>query len=179
MILIKIYGFPGQEFILSINGVVNIFVDFNYYQNTYRGDILTEQNFTKYASKACNYISAETMDRIKDSTISSYPQILIDDIKNCACDLAEKYYDYDKVYHNIINISSGESNSNIKSEKSGEVSITYGASDNIIKNFSDPKYFNKYLLETLHAYIYPRCINGCTYNLTSKIIRDCHFCNLI
>lgn len=179
MILIKIYGFPGQEFILSINGVVNIFVDFNYYQNTYRGDILTEQNFTKYASKACNYISAETMDRIKDSTISSYPQILIDDIKNCACDLAEKYYDYDKVYHNIINISSGESNSNIKSEKSGEVSITYGVSDNLIKNFSDPKYFNKYLAETLHAYIYPRCINGVTYNLTSKIIRDCIFCNLI
>ena len=73
-----------------------MFIDFNYYQNNYHGDALTEQNFNKYASKACNYISAETMDRIKDTTINAYPQILINDIKDCACDLAEKFNDYDK-----------------------------------------------------------------------------------
>ena len=158
MILIKIYGFPGQEFILPINGVVNIFVDFNYYQNNYRGNILTEQNFTKYASRACNYIST---------------------LKDCACDLAEKFYDYDRIYQNAIKVSSGESNSNVKSERAGEVSITYGSSDSLIKSFSDPKYFNKYLLDTLHAYIYPRCVNGITYNLTSKVIHKCCFCNII
>lgn len=156
-----------------------MFIDFNYYKNNYHGDALTEQNFNKYASKACNYISAETMDRIKDTTINAYPQILINDIKDCACDLAEKFNDYDRIYQNAVKLSSGESNSNIKSEKAGEVSITYGSSDSLIKSFSDPKYFDSYLRETLHAYIYPRCINGITYNLTSKILHKCTFCNII
>ena len=159
--------------------MIIIFIDFNYYQNNYHGDILTSQNFNKYASKACNYISSETMDRIKDTTINAYPQELVNDIKDCACDLAEKFYDYDKIYKNAINLSSGESNSNVKSEKAGEVSITYGSSDSLIKSFSDPKYFSKYLLDTLHAYIYPRCVNGITYNLTSKVIHKCCFCNII
>lgn len=154
-------------------------MDFNYYQNNFRGDILTEQNFTKYASKACNYVSTETMDRIKDSTINAYPQELVNDIKDCVCDLAEKFYDFDKIYKNAINLSSGESNSNVKSEKAGEVSITYGSSDSLIKSFSDPKYFKSYLEETLHAYLHPKCINGITYNLTSKIIHKCKFCNII
>ena len=150
--------------------MIIIFIDFNYYSNIFHGNILTSQNFNKYASKACNYISAETMDRIKDSTINAYPQELITDIKDCACDLAEKFYDYDKIYKNAINLSSGESNSNVKS---------YGSSDSLIKSFSDPKYFNKYLLDTLHAYIYPRCVNGITYNLTSKVIHKCCFCNIL
>lgn len=159
--------------------MIIIFIDFNYYQNNYNGNTLTSQNFNKYASKACNYISSETMDRIKDTTINAYPQELVNDIKDCACDLAEKFYDYDKIYKNAINLSSGESNSNVTSEKSGEVSITYGRSDSLIKNFSDPKYFKSYLEATLHAYIYPKCINGITYNLTSKIIHKCRFCNII
>lgn len=159
--------------------MIIIFIDFNYYSNTFHGNILTSQNFNKYASKACNYISAETMDRIKDSTINAYPQELVNDIKDCACDLAEKFYNYDKIYKNAINLSSGESNSNVKSERAGEVSITYGRSDSLIKNFSDPKYFKSYLEATLHAYIYPKCIHGITYNLTSKIIHKCRFCNII
>ena len=41
-----------------------------------------------------------------------------------------------KIYKNAVKLSSGESNSNIKSEKAGEVSITYGSSDSLIKSFS-------------------------------------------
>ena len=163
----------------NLKGVINIFVDYNYYVDIYHGNILTQSNFNKYAKKACNFISSNTLDRINDSTINSYPSELVGDIKDCACDLAEKFYDYDKIYKNAVNLSSGESNSNIKSEKAGEVSITYGSSDSLIKSFSDPKYFKSYLEETLHAYIYPKCINGITYNLTSKIIHKCRFCNII
>lgn len=155
-----------------------MFVDYNYYINDFHGTLLDQNNFEKYAFKACSYITNETMSRIIDSTINSYPKPLVDDIKMCACDLAEIFHDKDKIYRNAINISS-EKNNNITSERAGEVSVSYGSSDSLISKFSDPKYFNNYLRETVKSWLYPRVINGIVYNITSKIINNCKFCNII
>lgn len=162
----------------NLKGGINIFVDYNYYVDIYHGNILTQSNFNKYAKKACNFISSNTIDRINDSTINSYPSELVGDIKDCACDLAEKFYDKESIYLNAVGLATKKEN-NITSERSGEVAITYGSSDNFTYKMSDPKYFNDFLSETLKAYLYPRKINGIFYNLTSKVLTNCKFCNII
>ena len=73
-----------------------MFVDYSFYTDVYLGSKLTSTEFQKQAFKACNLITDETMTRVTDSTINNYPSELVEIIKKCACDLAEKYNDYDK-----------------------------------------------------------------------------------
>lgn len=158
-----------------------MFVDYQFYTTVYLGNKLTESQFNKQAFKACNLITDETMTRVTDLTINNYPGELVEIIKKCACDLAEKYDDYDKIYNNIVSTASGNNSSNVLSEKSGLAEVRYGYSEGVIKKFSDPKTFNAFLLETLREYLRPRLINGVVYNLTSKILHhySCGCCNII
>ncbi len=158
-----------------------MFVDYSFYTDVYLGSKLTSTEFQKQAFKACNLITDETMTRVTDSTINNYPSELVEIIKKCACDLAEKYNDYDKIYDNIVSTASGNNSSNVLSEKSGLAEVRYGYSEGVIKMFSDPKTFNKFILETLRDYLRPRLINGVVYNLTSKILHHsvCGCCNII
>lgn len=155
-----------------------MFVDYNFYTTTYGGTDLTSVEFTKFAQKACRYISAETMDRITDTKITDYPEEIQTDVKLCACALAEKYKKLDKVEDNILTSAAGERGSTIKSEKSGLASIEYGSSDSLINVFKDPSSFKKYLYKTFSEYIYPKEVNGITYNLASKVLRPCRECYL-
>lgn len=155
-----------------------MFVDFSFYTTVYGGSDLTEQEFAKYAQKACRYVSAETMDNITDIKILNYPLEIQNDLKLCACDLAEKYKKFDKIESNIFESASGEKGSTIKSEKSGQASIEYGSSDSVINYFKDPNSFKKYLKKTFSEYIYPKEVNGITYNLASKVLRHCRECYL-
>lgn len=155
-----------------------MFIDYEFYTTTYGGTDLTSGEFTKYAQKACRYISAETMDRITDTKITNYPEEIQTDVKLCACALAEKYKALDKIESNIFESASGSKGSTIKSEKSGQASIEYGSSDSIINSFKDPNSFKKYLKKTFSEYICPKEVNGITYNLASKVLRPCRSCYL-
>lgn len=157
-----------------------MFIDYDYYKNIYNGNKISKDGFNKQAIKACNLISDETMTRVNDLTIDNYPLALINVIKTCACELAEKYSDYDKIYSNIVGISSGNNQGNLKSESAGYAKIEYGYSEGILKKFSSPSAFKEFLLETIHDYLRPQQIDGIVWNLTSKVLKNgpcC--CNII
>lgn len=155
-----------------------MFIDYTFYTTVYGGTGLTSQEFTKYAQKACRYISAETMDRVTDTKITKYPLELQNDIRLCACEIAEKYKMLDKIEDNILKSASGEKGTTIKSEKSGQASIEYGSSDAIINTFKDPTSFKKYIYKIFSEYIYPKEINGVMWNLASKVLPECRECML-
>jgi len=161
--------------------VFKMFITYEYYTETYKGDKLTQEQFAKQAPKACSLISDATMLRISDSTINNYPLQIIDVVKRCACDLSEKYYDFDQIYNNITNVVSGKSNGNVLFERSGLAEIRYGYSEGIIKKFTDPVEFKRFLLDTIHEYLSPQLVNGIVYNLTSKVMSNskCCLCSII
>ena len=63
---------------------MTLYADFNFYQNTYKGT-MGENDFTKQIAKASAKIKAMTFGRIDESNVP-------DEVKYCACDLADKCY---------------------------------------------------------------------------------------
>lgn len=139
-----------------------MFIDFNFYKNTYGGS-LTESEFNKQSPKACNYITQQTMTRITDQTLNSYPSEIIDIVKRCACNLVDDYSAIEKA--RITAMSSG---GQISHERAGEVSVTYGSKTIL----SDPSVANEYLLTTLKQYLGLIRVDGKIYNLLSKVLRE-------
>lgn len=156
-----------------------MFIDYNYYVVSYGGTKLAASNFQKFAEKSCRLITDETMTRVDDGTINNFPSQLVDNIKKCACDLSERYYDYEKICDNAIKIASGESTA-IKSEKAGYAAVEYVSLSDLVKDYANPGTFNQLLRSTLRLYLGPQRINGVVWNLMSKVIKDsCCNCNLI
>lgn len=145
-----------------------MFIDYNYYKNTYGGS-LTESEFNKQAPKACNYITQQTMTRITDQSLNSYPPQIIDTVKRCACNLTDDYSAIEKA-----RISAMSSGGQISHERAGEVSVTYGSKTIL----SDPTVADEYLLTTLRQYLGLINVNGKIYNLLSKVLieRDHNCC---
>lgn len=152
-----------------------MFVDFNYYTTVYGGTLLTESEFNKEAFKACNYITQATLLRVTDSTINLFPNEVITNIKKCACHLAEDYSYIEKIRSNSLE-SAAQGKSGIKSETSGQVSVSYSDSSTTQKMFFDPKFIDEYLKTTLMQYLGPINVNGVIYNLISKVLSDDNCC---
>ena len=111
-----------------------MFIDYSYYLTEYGGS-LTSDEFQKSAFKACSYISANTMDRVDDYKITLLPEKLIEQVKKCACALSEYFDKFEKIINNSLNIASGESKGNIRSEQAGQVSVSYGDSSSFTKDY--------------------------------------------
>lgn len=71
-----------------------MFVDYDYYKNTFKGADLTENEFSKYAAMACMQITASTLSRVNDKAVNNYPPELVPNIKNCACAISEFLHVY-------------------------------------------------------------------------------------
>ena len=156
-----------------------MFIDYSYYLNEYGGS-LTSDEFQKSAFKACSYISANTMDRVDDYKITLLPEKLIEQVKKCACALSEYFDKFEKIINNSLNIASGESKGNIRSEQAGQVSVSYGDNSSFTKDYLNPNYRDLLLKSVLNTYLYPMEINGKIWNLTSKVISNrCRRCSLI
>lgn len=156
-----------------------MFIDYSYYLNEYGGS-LTSDEFQKSAFKACSYISANTMDRVDDYKITLLPEKLIEQVKKCACALSEYFDKFEKIINNSLNIASGESKGNIRSEQAGQVSVSYVDSSSFTKDYLNPNYRDLLLKSVLNTYLYPMEINGKIWNLTSKVISNrCRSCSLI
>lgn len=143
-----------------------MFIDFNYYKNTY-GGTLTEAEFNKQAPKACNYITQQTMTRITDTSLNTYPSQIIDQVKRCACNLTDDYSAIERARKEAL-ISGGQ----LRAEKAGEVSVSY-ESKTIL---SEPAVADEYLLTTLRQYLGLIEVNGEIYNLLSKVLRERNCC---
>lgn len=76
-----------------------MYIDQDFYKNEYYGDILTEDNFQKYADKASDrldYLSNRNVHRfMSQATESEHDMILTRLVKKATCEIAEKLYDVD------------------------------------------------------------------------------------
>lgn len=151
-----------------------MFVDYAFYQNTYGGEILSESEFNREAPKACNFISQNTMLRVTDGTINSFPNVLIETIKKCACNLSENYNYFDKIRLKSLTDASNNNVGNIQRKSAGQVSISYF---DTAKDLSSNKTKNDYLISILNDYLGLVKIDGVIWNLLSKVLNQnrCNF----
>ena len=89
-----------------------IYADYEFYVNEYYGDILTEDNFSKFASRASDYIDRVTMGRANAE---------IDAVKKACCAAAEQYCRINSAKESA---TAGE----LASETVGSYSVTYRSS---------------------------------------------------
>ena len=95
------------------------YVDNSYYENNYlqgREAVIPSTSFNFYGLKATNEIRS----RIHDGII-----IIDEDIKNCACELAEFFYREDMEQKGIAEASA----KGVSSERVGEYSVSYSTSN--------------------------------------------------
>ncbi len=107
-----------------------MYVDFEYYTNTFGGTEIPEASFTRYEIKSRAFIDNITFDRLKNDNL------LIDDsVKNAMCEIMELNFKLDEA-----SLSNGES---VKSSETvGNYSVTYAVSD-VEKNAVDRTQLNK------------------------------------
>lgn len=143
-----------------------MFVDYEYYRDSFGGTSLTETEFNKYVPNACMKITTSTLSRVTDSTINSYPSELVTRIKNCACSLSEWEQKFDKALNTL---SSGITDGIAKSKSAGAVSVTYDTSFSL-NYLLDTQNQSKIVNSVVNSYLAPICINGTFYNLLSKVL---------
>lgn len=150
--------------------------DYNFYKDVYLGTLLSENDFNKYISKGLAIISSYTMDRVRESTIGSFPESLSINIQKCACELSEFLFDKDNINNSVtIGLNNGNTNnqtiSNISSMKAGEVTITYNSNtiNKVTDGYIDYKEIKKRYSSILNSYLYPQYINGQYYNVLSWV----------
>lgn len=66
-----------------------MFVDFDYYQNSYGGSELTEDEFSKYSKKSERIIDSLMGNKILYNRLTNYPQTVITILKDAICENAE------------------------------------------------------------------------------------------
>lgn len=88
------------------------YADYGYYVAAYRGDVLTESNFDKYAERASDYI-----DYITSGQAANYNDSH-DLVKKCCCAMAEQQL-------GISNARLLSENGEIASETVGSHSVSY------------------------------------------------------
>lgn len=136
--------------------------DYEFYQNSYQGDLLSEQQFNKHIGKAQNIISANTNFRVSEYSIIQYPLMLQNNIRLCACELCETIYSYYKAMND--NIMNGALP--VKSKKAGALTVVYDTSSPSVTSADEAR---KAYKRILNDYLYAQNINGTWYNLLSFV----------
>lgn len=88
---------------------MNIYADYKFYINDYRGSSIPENEFIRYARDASKYIDNVTFNRINGA--------VSDDIKMACCAVAEEIY--------AQKVSGADSVSGKASESIGDYSVSY------------------------------------------------------
>ena len=90
------------------------YADYSYYTTTFYGDLIPEDSFDKYITRASDYVDRLTMGRAASYTADEA-------VKKAACAVAEQYCLIDRAR---ISIANGE----IASESVGSHSVSYRSS---------------------------------------------------
>lgn len=91
--------------------------DYNFYQSTYHGDVLSSTDFPKFITRADSYIDSLTMGRAFDDTL---PEATKTKVKMAECAIAEKCVQIEKA-----NIKAAQSDGNVASESVGSHSRSF------------------------------------------------------
>ncbi|MDL2276380.1 hypothetical protein LJC02_01880 [Breznakia sp. OttesenSCG-928-G09] len=124
-----------------------MYADYGFYTDTYKGNLLTAENFETYSVRAKTYIDYITLKK----AIKGFSNPFIkDDISMCACALAEQYYKYDEELKNLKLIKDKIANGEVvSSETLGKQSVSYQKIDVDKRTESDYKKENDKLIKCI------------------------------
>ncbi len=111
--------------------------DYNFYRNVYFGEVLTPEDFPKYASRADAYLNELTYGRYTDTTL---PEATITAVKMAECAIADLSYTTE---------AESTVSSAISKETVGSHSVTYRTGSDASKTLSAR------IQETAERYLFP------------------------
>ena len=111
--------------------------DYEFYRNVYYGEILTPEDFSKYATRADAYLSELTYGHYADTTL---PETMITAVKMAECAIADLSYTTE---------SQSAVSSAISKETVGSHSVTYRTGSDAAKTLSAR------IQETAERYLFP------------------------
>lgn len=120
---------------------------YEFYINTFYGDVISERDFPKWASKAEDDLMYITNGRINEVEYVSY----IIQIQKAVCALAELDFKFDEA----MKSADGDSYGAIRSISSGGESVSFDAQANVITNaLGDKNAQEKLKFDTVRPYLY-------------------------
>jgi len=134
-----------------------VYTDYDFYENVYFGDVLTQENANKWLSRASDEIDHYTFNRLQ----SHFPEIEQNSIKvkKAVCAIAETLCKIDEQREAVAikQDENGNIHGAISSISSGRESVSFasnGSSASIYASAAaDEKELNKIILEILCKYI--------------------------
>lgn len=124
---------------------MNSYIDYNYYTNTYNGDIIPQKNFEKYATKASSKVRNRILN--KDTTLFET------EVKNATCAVADILYNQYLTQERLKSIAVGTEKV-ISSEKVGDYSRNMSnVSIDDLKKLGSDEYINSLIENELENYL--------------------------
>lgn len=97
---------------------MQIYADYSFYHNTYKGSLISESAFNLYAIKATKII--------QDYTFGNVPDVIPEEVKYCCCEIADALSEYQNS-NAVKSIESG-----VSSESVGGWSVSYGSDNSAV-----------------------------------------------
>ena len=120
-------------------------VDYEYYIETYEGDLVPEERFTYYSQKA----EIKVLSRINNN-YNDY----LDKVKSAICEVIDILYNQSKIKERIRSTVSGDSQV-LASEKVGDYSRSYSTTSiSDLEKYSSDEYINSQIEEKLFDYLF-------------------------
>lgn len=123
------------------------YVDYEFYQNEYYGDIINEIDFRRLSARASDKLDELTYYRLVDGLPDD--EALVKRIKKAVCGLAEKLNDI-SIAESMLRSNGGNE---VKSVSSGSESITYMSGSESTVNLADKKVQQEVLYATVAGYL--------------------------
>lgn len=125
---------------------MNNYIDYDYYKETFKGDLIPQEEFEKYATRSSNKVR----NRIFNRDISLFEF----EVKNATCSVADILYNQYLNQENIRNMTNG-SHKVITSEKVGDWSKNYSnVTINDLEKISSNEYVDNLIEEELQNYLF-------------------------
>lgn len=125
---------------------MNNYINYDYYKETFNGDIIPQEDFEKYAIKA----SSKVRNRIMNKDISLFES----EVKNATCSVADILYNQYLTQERLKNIAIGTEKV-ISSEKVGDYSKNMSnISIDDLKKLSSNEYVDELIEKELEDYLY-------------------------
>lgn len=137
---------------------MNNYIDYDYYNQTFNGDLIPQEEFDKYAIKA----SSKVKNRIMNKDITLFES----EVKNATCSVAEILYNQHLTQEKIKNITIGTEKV-ISSEKVGDYSRNISnVSIDDLKKLSSSDYVDNLIETELEDYL---LVTGLLYSGVSYV----------
>ena len=124
------------------------YTTYDFYQNTYFGDLLTQENFQKWESRASDEVDSYTRRRAAGTLETD----LSERVQKAVCAVADTLFQIDQATATALDATSV---GNIKTRSSGNESITYGSTETTISRAAkDPRERDSLIYSIIRKYLW-------------------------